>query len=223
MKDTETYEKYQSDVIVDLLQHYDVPYIAMNPGASFRGLHDSIINYGDNTPELLVCQHEETAVQIAHGYAKATGKPMGVHPAQPRGHAARADGGLLRLHRPRPDLHHGRHRADARGQAAPAYRLVAFGAHPRRGASQLHQVGLPALRDRGRSGELHARLVADGHRARRPGIHLLRRMASGREAGPVGRARHARPRDAEGAGPDGGGPRRADAHRRGGAEGEEPP
>jgi len=78
MKDTETYEKYQSDVIVDLLQHYDVPYIAMNPGASFRGLHDSIINYGDNTPELLVCQHEETAVQIAHGYAKATGKPMGV-------------------------------------------------------------------------------------------------------------------------------------------------
>ncbi len=72
------YEKYQSDVIVDLLKYYGLPYIAMNPGASFRGLHDSIINYGENSPELLVCQHEETAVQIAHGYARATGKPMGV-------------------------------------------------------------------------------------------------------------------------------------------------
>jgi acetolactate synthase-1/2/3 large subunit len=48
----------------------------MNPGASFRGLHDSIVNYGGNRPAMLVCQHEETAVQIAHGYAKATGKPM---------------------------------------------------------------------------------------------------------------------------------------------------
>jgi thiamine pyrophosphate-dependent acetolactate synthase large subunit-like protein len=76
--DRANYRKYQSDVIVDLLKYYDFPYIAMNPGASFRGLHDSIINYGGNKPELLVCQHEETAVQIAHGYARATGKPMGV-------------------------------------------------------------------------------------------------------------------------------------------------
>ncbi len=70
------YTKYQSDVIVDLLQAYDVEYIAINPGASFRGLHDSLVNYGDDNPKMLVCQHEETAVQIAHGYAKATGKPM---------------------------------------------------------------------------------------------------------------------------------------------------
>lgn len=70
------YQKYQSDVIVDLLQAYDVEYVATNPGASFRGLHDSLVNYGDNSPEMLVCQHENTAVQIAHGYAKATGKPM---------------------------------------------------------------------------------------------------------------------------------------------------
>ncbi|AFP30256.1 thiamine pyrophosphate-binding protein [Marinobacter sp. BSs20148] len=72
------YKKYQSDVIVDLLHEYEFPYIAMNPGASFRGLHDSIINYGGNKPEMLLCQHEEIAVQIAHGYARATGKPMGV-------------------------------------------------------------------------------------------------------------------------------------------------
>jgi acetolactate synthase-1/2/3 large subunit len=71
-----TNDSWASDVIVDLLHAYDLPYAAMNPGASFRGLHDSIVNYGGNRPAMLVCQHEETAVQIAHGYAKATGRPM---------------------------------------------------------------------------------------------------------------------------------------------------
>ncbi len=75
-KDDPNYRKYQSDVIVDLLQDYGFEYVAMNPGASFRGLHDSLINYGGNSPRMLVCQHEETAVQIAHGYARATGRPM---------------------------------------------------------------------------------------------------------------------------------------------------
>ncbi len=70
--------QYQSDVIVDLLHEYELPFVALNPGASFRGLHDSLINYGGNKPEMLLCQHEETAVQIAHGYARATGKPMAV-------------------------------------------------------------------------------------------------------------------------------------------------
>jgi len=68
--------RWASDVIVDLLHAYDLPYAAINPGASYRGLHDSIVNYGGNRPAMLLCQHEETAVQIAHGYAKATGKPM---------------------------------------------------------------------------------------------------------------------------------------------------
>jgi acetolactate synthase-1/2/3 large subunit len=72
------YRRWQSDVIVDLLHRYDFPYVTLNPGASFRGLHDSLVNYGGNSPPLLLCQHEETAVQIAHGYAKATGKPMAV-------------------------------------------------------------------------------------------------------------------------------------------------
>jgi acetolactate synthase I/II/III large subunit len=70
--------RYQSDVIVDLLHRYELPYVAMNPGASFRGLHDSLINYGGNRPQMLLCQHEETAVQIAHGYARASGRPMAV-------------------------------------------------------------------------------------------------------------------------------------------------
>jgi acetolactate synthase I/II/III large subunit len=69
---------WQSDVIVDLIKRYRFPYITMNPGASFRGLHDSLVNYGNNDPPMLLCQHEEIAVQIAHGYAKASGKPMAV-------------------------------------------------------------------------------------------------------------------------------------------------
>jgi acetolactate synthase I/II/III large subunit len=69
--------QYGSDVIVDLLQACGLEYAACNPGATFRGLHDSIVNYGGNhLPEMIQCCHEEISVAIAHGYAKATGKPM---------------------------------------------------------------------------------------------------------------------------------------------------
>jgi acetolactate synthase-1/2/3 large subunit len=71
-----TQERWASDVIVDLLHAYKLPHAAINPGASYRGLHDSIVNYGRNRPTMMLCQHEETAVQIAHGYAKASGEPM---------------------------------------------------------------------------------------------------------------------------------------------------
>ncbi|HWM43340.1 MAG TPA: thiamine pyrophosphate-binding protein [Burkholderiales bacterium] len=69
-------KRWASEVIVDLLHEYGFPYAALNPGASYRGLHDSMVNYGGNRPVMMLCQHEETAVQIAHGYAKASGKPM---------------------------------------------------------------------------------------------------------------------------------------------------
>jgi acetolactate synthase-1/2/3 large subunit len=68
--------RFNSDVIVDMLHRYGFPFAALNPGASYRGLHDSIVQYGKNVPYMMLCQHEETAVQIAHGYARATGKPM---------------------------------------------------------------------------------------------------------------------------------------------------
>ncbi len=68
--------RYGSDLIVDLIKQYDIPYISLNPGSTFRGLHDSLVNYGQNDPPMILCQHEEIAVFIAHGYAKATGKPM---------------------------------------------------------------------------------------------------------------------------------------------------
>lgn len=68
-----------SDVVADFLRSTRVPYLALNPGSSYRGLHDSLVNYlGANDPGLLLCLHEEHAVAIAHGWAKVTGKPMAV-------------------------------------------------------------------------------------------------------------------------------------------------
>ena len=58
-------QRWGSDVIVDLIKAHDFPYAAINPGSSFRGLHDSLVNYGGNVPEMLLCPHEEIAVQIA--------------------------------------------------------------------------------------------------------------------------------------------------------------
>src|SRR5580704_5888817 len=68
---------FGSDVIADALRLLDIPYIALTPGASYRGLHDSIVNYlGNSKPQMLLCLHEEAAVAIAQGYAKVTGKAM---------------------------------------------------------------------------------------------------------------------------------------------------
>ena len=68
---------FGSDVVADALRSLDIPYIALNPGASYRGLHDSLVNYlGNERPQMLLCLHEESAVAIAHGYAKVTGKAM---------------------------------------------------------------------------------------------------------------------------------------------------
>jgi thiamine pyrophosphate-dependent acetolactate synthase large subunit-like protein len=68
---------FGSDVVADTLRALDIPYIAVTPGASYRGLHDSIVNYlGNTTPQMLLCVHEESAVAIAHGWAKVTGRAI---------------------------------------------------------------------------------------------------------------------------------------------------
>ena len=66
-----------SDAIADMLRAMDIPYVLLNPGASFRGLHDSLVNHlGNEKPQMVVVLHEEHAVAIAHGYTKVTGKPL---------------------------------------------------------------------------------------------------------------------------------------------------
>lgn len=70
---------YGSDAIAEMLRRLGMPYVALNPGSSFRGLHDSMVNYlGNQDPHMLLCLHEEHAVAIAHGWAKVTGKPLAV-------------------------------------------------------------------------------------------------------------------------------------------------
>ena len=71
--------QFGSDVVAQTLRSLQIPYITLNPGASFRGLHDSLVNFlGNRDPQLLLCLHEEHAVAIAHGYAKVTGRPLAV-------------------------------------------------------------------------------------------------------------------------------------------------
>jgi thiamine pyrophosphate-dependent acetolactate synthase large subunit-like protein len=85
--------EWGSDVVVDLLKAFEIEYVAINPGATFRGLHDSLVNYGGNhAPEIILCTHEEIAVAVAHGYARAKGKPMGaaVHDVVGLQHASMA-------------------------------------------------------------------------------------------------------------------------------------
>jgi thiamine pyrophosphate-dependent acetolactate synthase large subunit-like protein len=68
---------FGSDVVAETLRDLDIPYIALNPGASYRGLHDSLVNHlGNAAPQMLLCLHEEAAIAIAHGFAKVTGRAM---------------------------------------------------------------------------------------------------------------------------------------------------
>ena len=86
-KDLKTYDRpvnlgnpqmgWASDVAAEMLRRLGIKYISLNPGASYRGLHDSIVNYlGNEGPQMLICLHEDHAVHVAQGYAKATGEPM---------------------------------------------------------------------------------------------------------------------------------------------------
>jgi thiamine pyrophosphate-dependent acetolactate synthase large subunit-like protein len=75
----EVIDRPGSDFMVDAIKTLGLEYITLNPGSSYRSLHESLVNYGGNkAPELITCMHEEAAVAMAHGYSKAAGKPMGV-------------------------------------------------------------------------------------------------------------------------------------------------
>ena len=70
---------WASDAMAEMLRRLNVRYIALTPGASYRGLHDSLVNYlGNRDPQLMVCLHEEHTVGIAQGYARVTERPMAV-------------------------------------------------------------------------------------------------------------------------------------------------
>ena len=71
--------EWASDVAAEMLRRLGIRYVAPNPGSSFAGLHDSIVNYlGNRQPTMLLCLNEQVAVAIAHGFAKVNNEPMGV-------------------------------------------------------------------------------------------------------------------------------------------------
>jgi acetolactate synthase-1/2/3 large subunit len=85
--------EYGSDFMVEILRELGIRYIALNPGASYRGLHDSIVNFeSDKGPHIILCTHEEIAVALANGYARATGEMMatGLHNVVGLQHASMA-------------------------------------------------------------------------------------------------------------------------------------
>jgi acetolactate synthase-1/2/3 large subunit len=72
-----TTDRPGSDFMVDVIKSLGFEYVAANPGSSFRGLHESLINYGDNkAPEFITCCHEESSVALAHGYSAVEGRPI---------------------------------------------------------------------------------------------------------------------------------------------------
>src|SRR2546429_701753 len=84
---------YVSDLIVYLLHGLGIEYVTMNPGATTRGMHESLVTYGGNTtPEVITCCHEEIAAAMAEGYYLATGKPLAtlVHNIVGLQHASKA-------------------------------------------------------------------------------------------------------------------------------------
>jgi thiamine pyrophosphate-dependent acetolactate synthase large subunit-like protein len=77
--DVLTTDRPGGDFMVDVIKKLNIDYVAANPGSSFRGIHESIVNYGGNkAPEFITCCHEESSVAMAHGYYKIEGKPMAV-------------------------------------------------------------------------------------------------------------------------------------------------
>ncbi len=72
-----TFGRAGSDFMTDVIKTLGIKYLPANPGSSFRGQQESIVNYGKNVdPEFLTCTHEEISVSMSHGYYKVAGKPL---------------------------------------------------------------------------------------------------------------------------------------------------
>ena len=127
--------------MLDVLKTFDFDYVTETPASTFRGLHESIINYGENKkPELLTCCHEEIAVAMAHGYAKIEGKPLPVLVQSTVGlqHASMA---LYNAYcDQRPDLHD-RRQHGGRHHPRAFVRIAAFGAWTRRSSCAISSNG----------------------------------------------------------------------------------
>ena len=134
-----------SDFMVDVIKSLGIEYIPSNPASSFRGLHESLINYGGTrTPEFITCLHEESSVAMAHGYFKVAGKPLAVlcHGTVGLQHATMAiyNAWCDRV----PVIVHRAATISMPPNARRAFRPSTPPSGPRRVGARLHQVGRPA-------------------------------------------------------------------------------
>ena len=171
-----------SDAIAAMLRALDIPYLALNPGASYRGLHDSIVNYLGNTrPQMLLCLHEEAAVAIAHGYAKASGRMMGVvlhsNVGLMHGSMAIFNAWCDRV----PMLILGATGPWDAAKRRPWIDWIHTSRRPGCPGARLHQVGQPAGFRSRRLRSTAARGADRRHRAARPNLRQPRCRASGSE------------------------------------------
>ena len=174
--------RYGSDLVVDLLRAAGIEHVALNPGATFRGLHDSLVNYGDRTPEHLLTTHEEIAVALAHGYAKAKGRPMAaiVHDIVGLQHASMA---IFNAFCDRtPILVLGGGGPDGRDATAAVDRLDPHRARARHPGARLREARRSAGERQRDPGGDPPRLARGAHRAAGPGLRLSRRGAAGAAA-----------------------------------------
>ena len=190
-----------SDVAAQMLRRFGIPYVSLNPGASYRGLHDSVVNHlGNETPGMLLCLHEDHAVSIAHGYAKATGEPMAcfLHSNVGLMHGMM---GLYNAWCDRvPMIVLGATGPLDSAQAAALDRLDPHHPRPGRADPLVRQMGRPAGLARGAGGGHVPRQYRDAHGAERAGLYLPRcRIAGGQARQRAGMA-GSRPLHAAGAG-----------------------
>jgi Thiamine pyrophosphate enzyme, N-terminal TPP binding domain len=156
---------FGSDVIAEALRSLDIPYIALTPGASYRGLHDSIVNYLGNTkPQMLLCLHEETAVAIAHGYAKVTGEALVT--------AVHSNVGLMHATMAMFNAWCDRMPVVVLGATGPVDAVKdSHRARPGRAGARIHQMGRPADVTGRRARGHPARYVDCEYRALRAGLY----------------------------------------------------
>ena len=158
-----------SDFMVDVIKTLDIKYLPSNCASSFRGIHESLINYGGNKmPEFLTCTHEESAVGMAHGYFKVAGKPLMslCHGTVGLQHAAMAiyNAWCDRV----PVIVMGGNDLDA-AHRPPGVPTVPLGAGHQRAGARLHQVGRHAGVAAALRAVVRARLQDRDDAALRPG------------------------------------------------------
>ena len=177
---TEAPMAWWSDAIAELLRSFELEHVSLNPGASYRGLHDSIVNYlGNERPEIVLCLHEEHAVALAHGYAKVTERPMAValHTNVGLMHATMA---LFNAFCDRvPMLVHRRHRPVRRGPAPAVDRLDPHGRRPGRADPLVTSSGTISRLGPREPRSARARQRDHAHQAERARLRVPRRRRAG--------------------------------------------